>query len=208
MRPLLVVGPDSTLADVHSLAVQSNPEREVQRLHIPSTDYYRFDLEALGKFSPSEWDVCVAANEFYINDVRRALQEAVAARGYRCCGPLISPHARVADDATIGEGSIIHAGCFIGSRTTIGRHSVLRPNVVLNEEVTIGDYVTLEAGINIRETSKVGDFTTICANSSLARGTIVGSHCYLNISRQYTGNIASCTFHSPSFENPIRIFPA
>lgn len=48
MRPLLVVGPDSTLADVHSLAVQKQPGAEVQRLHIPSTDYYRFDLKPWG----------------------------------------------------------------------------------------------------------------------------------------------------------------
>lgn len=205
MKSLLIIGPDGTLRDVHAMAVQIHPNLRVEMRHIPSEDYYHFDLSGMVDFPPEEWDVCVAVNEFYINDVRRALHSLIASLGY--CGiTLISPQAYVDASVIVGENTIIHAGCFVGYGTSIGHHSVLRPNVVIAEEVSIGDYVTLEANVSIREKSKVGNFTIICANSSLARMTDVGAHCYLNLSRQYIGRIASGTFYSPSFENPIRIF--
>jgi acetyltransferase-like isoleucine patch superfamily enzyme len=207
MKSLLIVGPDSSLRDVHALALQIDSQRAVKMLHIPSKDYYDFDLSELDRFSPAEWDVAIAVNEFYINDVRRALHEEVAARDYRAVS-LVSPRAEVSADAVIGENTIVYAGCYVGAGSAIGHHCVLRPNVVLTEEVTLGNYVTLEANVSIREKSAIGDFVTICANSSLARMTVIGAHSYLNIPRQYTGSIAANTFFSPAFENPVRVLPA
>lgn len=203
-RPLLVLGPDSTLRDTCALARQAHPDRHVTMLPIPSEDYYSFDLEGLSDFPPHAWDVCIAVNEFYVNDVRRALHAQTDALGYRSVA-LISPHAHVAADAVVGTNTIIHAGCFVGAGCTLGHHCVLRPNVVLCEDVTLGDYVTLEANVSVREQSRVGSFTTLCANTSLARMSDVGAHCYLNIPRQYGGRIPDCTFYSPAFENPVRI---
>lgn len=205
MNNLLIIGPDSTLQDTHALAVQIHPRRRVEMHFIPSKDYYDFDLTGLTHFPSSQWDVCIAVNEFYINDVRRALHQQLAELGYAAIS-LVSPHAHVHDSATIGENTIVHAGCFVGARTVIGHHCVLRPNVALGEDVKIGKYVTLEANVSLRELCMVGDFSTICANSSLARATSIGSHCYLNLSRQYVGTITPCTFYSPAFQNPIQIF--
>lgn len=203
-RALLILGPDSTLRDTHSLAVQAHPHRRVEMLHIPSSDYYHFDLAGLTCFSPDEWHICIAVNEFYVNDVRRALHAQIEPLGYQAVS-LISPRAHVDASVVVGANTIIHAGCFIGAGSSLGHHCVLRPNAVLGEEVTLGDYVTLEANVSVRELSRVGSFTTLCANTSLARMSDVGAHCYLNIPRQYGGHIPDCTFYSPSFENPVRI---
>ena len=204
MKSLLIAGPDGMLRDTHALALQVYPGRPIEMLHIPSTDYYHFDLSGLDSFPSAQWDICIAVNEFYINDVRRALHALVAPLGYQVAS-LISPRAQVDSSAVVGENTIIHAGCFVGAGSSIGHHCVLRPNVVLSEEVRIGDYITLEANVAVREKSSVGDYTTICANSSLVRMSDVGAHCYLNLSRQYAGHIPACTFYSPSFENPVRV---
>lgn len=203
-KNLLVVGPDSSLRDVFSLARDANPGRRVEMLHLPSRDYYFFDLDGLAAYLPSDWDVCLAVNEFYINDVRRALHELVLAGGYKCA-TVISPRAHVDPSVEMGEGVVIHAGCSVGAGGQIGELAVLRPNVVLSEEVTVGRYVTLEANVSVRERSSIGDFSTICANSSLARLSRVGTHCYLNVPRQYSGEIAACTFYSSAFQGPVRV---
>jgi len=205
MSPLLVLGPDSTLRDVHALARQAYPGRRVDALPIPVSDYYHFDLSGLADFPPGQWQVCVAVNEFYINDVRRALHASTAALGYSFAS-VVSPGASISPTATIADNAIIHAGCVVGADSRIGLCAVLRPNVVLSEDVVVGDYVTLEANVAIREGARVGNFSTICANSSLARMTEVGPHCYLNHSRQYGGKIPQKTFYSPLFENPVRVF--
>lgn len=204
MKSLLIAGPDGTLRDAYALALQAHPQRRIEMLHIPSKDYYSFELGPLTAFPAAEWDISIAVNEFYINDVRRALHAEVAALGYQAVS-LVSPAAHVSPDAVIGENAIVYAGCFVGAGSVIGHHCVLRPNVVLAEEVTLGNYVTLEANVSIREKSNIGDFVTICSNSTLTRATVVGAHCYLNLPRQYTGTIAPCTFYSPVFENPIRV---
>lgn len=203
-RPLLVAGPDSTLRDAYTLAQRAWKDRCVEMLHIPSSDYYEFDLSGLSSFPSAEWDICISVNEFYINDVRRALHDLIEGRGYRGAS-LISPDAHIDVSAVIGENVIIYGGCFVGAGAVVGHHTVLRPNVVLSEDVVIGRYVTLEANVAVREASTIGDFTTICANSSLTRACEVGAHCYLNLSRQYTGRVPSCTFFSPLFENPVRV---
>lgn len=204
MKSLLIAGPDSTLQDTYTLATQLFPHRHVELYLIPSKDYYDFDLTGLTRFPPEQWDLCIAVNEFYINDVRRALHEQVAELGYSA-ESLVSPHAHVDGSVVYGENTIIHAGCFIGAGSMLGHHCTLRPNVVLGENVQLGNYVTLEANVSIRELCKVGDCSTICANSSLVRSTEVGAHCYLNLPQQYMGSIPPCTFYSPMFQNPVRV---
>jgi acetyltransferase-like isoleucine patch superfamily enzyme len=204
MKPLLVAGPDSSLRDVFAIAQHAYPERTVAVLAIPSTDYYHFDLTGLAYFPASQWDICVAVNEFYINDVRHALHSQVSGLGYQGTS-VVSPQAHVDPNATIDENVVIYPGCVIGAGCAIGHHAVLRANVVLAEDVSVGCYATLEANVAVREQSIVGDFTTICANSSLARMTRIGAHCYLNLSQQYYGTIADKTFYSPVFQYPVRV---
>jgi acetyltransferase-like isoleucine patch superfamily enzyme len=204
MKPLLVVGVDSTLRDVYALAQLAHPDRKVLMLNLLTSDYYGFDLSELEYYPPADWDVCIVVNEFYINDVRRAFHEALQTLGYKGIS-VISPDAHVDATAVIGENVIIFAGCTVGADVFIGHHTVLRPNVVVSEDVEIGAYVTLEANVTVREMAKIGAFTTICANSSVARLSEIGEHCYLNLSRQYSGHIYSCTFFSPAFQNPVRV---
>lgn len=207
MRPLLITGPDSSLSDTYELALEAWPERRIEKIFFPSKDYYDFDISGLKNYSPLNWDIVVAVNEFYINDVRRALQKKISDLGYKF-NSIISPLAKISVDATIGVNTIIHSGCFIGSNSKVGSHCVLRPNVVLSENVNIKDYATLEANVAIRELCSIGNFVTICANSSLLRSTTIEDHCYLNITRQYSGKISTGTFFSPFFPEPIKIIGA
>lgn len=206
MKNLLVVGVDSTLCDAYQLARQVFPDSTVESFFVPSKDYYEFDLSGLACFSPEVWSVFVAVNEFYINDVRRALFEGVQEFGYQAVS-LVSPSACLGDGVRVGKNVMVSSGCFVGAETTLGDCCVLRANVVLGDNVSIGEYVTLEANVSMRELCKVGGFTTVCANSSFVRDTAVGEHCYLNLSKQYSGIVPACTFYSPMFENPVRVLP-
>ncbi|WP_043006465.1 hypothetical protein [Comamonas testosteroni] len=204
MRPLLVTGPDGTLKNAFHLAQQVYPQRQVLMCPIPVKDYYEFDFSALSAFSTTEWEISAPVNEFYINDVRRAFCQELSEAGYQFA-PLISPRAHIDPSARIGANAIVHGGCFIGADSSIGDHCVLHPNTVLTEDVVIGDYVTLEANVSIREQCAIGSFVTICANSSVMRATQIGAHCYLNIAKQYSGTIPSCTFYSPMFPNSVQV---
>ena len=60
-------------------------------------------------------------------------------------------HAHVEPTATIGEGTVIYPGAYVGSRVKIGRDCVLYPNVVIYEDCILGDRVTLHSGTVVGE---------------------------------------------------------
>lgn len=58
----------------------------------------------------------------------------------------IGPYAVIEDDVSIGEKTIIYAGCFIGHHTKIGSDTLIYPNVSIREYITIGSRVIIHSG--------------------------------------------------------------
>ena len=61
----------------------------------------------------------------------------------------IHPRANVDATATVGEGTIIYPGVFVGPRTTIGRDCILYPNAVIYDDCVLGDRVIIHANASI-----------------------------------------------------------
>lgn len=59
--------------------------------------------------------------------------------------PFKSANVTVAEDAKIGEGTIIQPNCFIGHNVTIGKNCVIHSNVSIYDDTVIGDYVIIHA---------------------------------------------------------------
>jgi UDP-3-O-[3-hydroxymyristoyl] glucosamine N-acyltransferase len=53
---------------------------------------------------------------------------------------------QISDSATIGEGTIIQPGAFIGNHVTIGKNCVIHSNVSINDHAIIGDNVIIRSG--------------------------------------------------------------
>ncbi|NRD20131.1 UDP-3-O-(3-hydroxymyristoyl)glucosamine N-acyltransferase [Winogradskyella eckloniae] len=60
--------------------------------------------------------------------------------------PFNKANSAIAEDAKIGEGTIIQPNCFIGNNVSIGKHCVIHANVSIYDDVIIGDNVTIHAG--------------------------------------------------------------
>lgn len=204
--PLLIVGPDSTVDNTFGVALQAYPGRRIEKLQVPVSDYYLFDLSNITRYDASKWKVCTSVNEFYLNDVRRAFHAEIAALGFME-ESVVSPLAHVDGSTEIAAGAIVHAGCTIDANVKIGRKVLLRPNVVIGDATKIGDFVTIEANVSVREQATIGDHTLVSANASLARTTQVGKFCYLNQPKQYAGTIPDYTSISTLFQNPVRFYP-
>lgn len=61
-------------------------------------------------------------------------------------GAGIGAHAVVEEDAEIGDGTVLYAGCYIGRRAKVGRDCLFWPNVAVRERVLIGDRVIIQSG--------------------------------------------------------------
>ncbi len=58
----------------------------------------------------------------------------------------VGANAVVEEDVTVGDGSVIHAGAYVGKRTRIGAGCVIYPNVSIREDTVIGDNVIIHCG--------------------------------------------------------------
>lgn len=52
----------------------------------------------------------------------------------------------ISDTATIGEGTVIMPGAFIGNHVTIGNNCIIHPNVTILDHCTLGHNVVIQAG--------------------------------------------------------------
>ena len=60
--------------------------------------------------------------------------------------PFRTSNSAIADDAVIGEGTIIQPNCFIGNNVKIGENCIIHSNVSIYDDAIIGDNVTIHAG--------------------------------------------------------------
>lgn len=58
----------------------------------------------------------------------------------------IHPKAHVEPTATIGKGTVVYPGCYVGHHVKIGENCLMYPNVVFREDTQIGDRVIIHAG--------------------------------------------------------------
>lgn len=83
---------------------------------------------------------------------------------------LVHPRATVADSATIGPGSVLHANCVLTADIELGWHVALMPAVVLTHDDTIEDGVTFGAG------AKVSGGVTVEAGAYIGTGALLREH--------------------------------
>jgi UDP-3-O-[3-hydroxymyristoyl] glucosamine N-acyltransferase len=58
----------------------------------------------------------------------------------------IGPYVVIEDKVSIGDKSVIYAGCFVGHHTRIGTDALIYPNVSIRERVVIGSRVIIHSG--------------------------------------------------------------
>ncbi len=58
----------------------------------------------------------------------------------------VGPHAVIADGASVGDRTRIHAGCFVGEGSTIGSDGLIYANVSIRERTAIGRRVIIHSG--------------------------------------------------------------
>jgi len=60
--------------------------------------------------------------------------------------PFVPAKKVIAEDAVIGENTIIQPNCFIGHNVVIGSNCIIHANVTINDDAVIGDNVIIQSG--------------------------------------------------------------
>lgn len=60
--------------------------------------------------------------------------------------PFTVSHQLISESATIGEGTVLMPGAFVGHHVTIGKNCIIYPNVSINDYTVIGNNVIIQSG--------------------------------------------------------------
>lgn len=63
--------------------------------------------------------------------------------------PFAASAKNISDSASIGEGSVVMPGAFVGNHVSIGKRCIIHPNVTIYDHSIIGDNVVIHAGATI-----------------------------------------------------------
>ncbi len=94
---------------------------------------------------------------------------------------IVSPHAVVNEDVSIGGGTVVLDGAVINSGSRIGRNCVINTNSTVEHDCEIADHAhvasgaTLGGGVKVGENSMVGAGATVIQGVSICPGCMVGA---------------------------------
>jgi sugar O-acyltransferase (sialic acid O-acetyltransferase NeuD family) len=92
------------------------------------------------------------------NAARSAIAEHLRALGFSLAS-VMHPSACIMKDASIGEGSFVHALSLIGPECRVGTNAIVQPHTTLGHECCIGNGVQFAPGVQIGGRVRIGDLS-------------------------------------------------
>jgi sugar O-acyltransferase (sialic acid O-acetyltransferase NeuD family) len=112
--------------------------------------------------------------------IRKKIAEKIKSAGINFC-TIIHPSVIMTPYVTVGEGTIICAGCIITNNIKIGSHVLINLDTTIGHDTVIEDYVSLMPGIHIsggntiKEGVYIGTGTTTNQYLTIGEWSIVGA---------------------------------
>lgn len=92
---------------------------------------------------------------------------------------LVHPQAVVANDVSIGTGSVVMAGAVINSSAVLGQGVIVNTSSSVDHDCTIGDFSHVAVGSHIAGTCHIGSKTWIGAGATISNNVNVTDGCVI-----------------------------
>ena len=134
---------------------------------------------------------CLKYNDTYFviaignNKTRKMIAEKYDINYYTA----IHPTAVIADDVTIGEGSVVMANAVINPSARIGKHCIINTAAVIEHDCVIADHVHVSPNATLCGTVTVGESAHIGASAVVRNNLNIGSNVTIGIGAAVVGDI-------------------
>ena len=88
-------------------------------------------------------------------------------------GVAISNYAFLAQDAVVGDGTVVMAGAIVQPGCRIGRHVILNTGCSIDHDCVIGDFVHIAPGARLCGNVNVGDGSLVGVAVGIAPNTVI-----------------------------------
>tara|TARA_R110000772_G_scaffold72280_2_gene157712 strand:- start:482 stop:1072 length:591 start_codon:yes stop_codon:yes gene_type:complete len=139
----------------------------------------------LSSFNPKEYKVIVAIGD--PRDRYNMVQRLPKETKYFI---FIHPSSQMlGNDTSVGEGSIICAGCILTTNIKIGKHAHLNLQTTIGHDCRIGDYFTTAPGVKVSGNCKIYDCVYIGTNASIKEKISIHSLVTIGLNAGVTNHI-------------------
>jgi sugar O-acyltransferase (sialic acid O-acetyltransferase NeuD family) len=129
--------------------------------------------EAARRHPGAGWCVSIGDN-FTRAAVVERLQATIPA--LRFAAPLVHPAATVAEDAAIGDGTVVMAGVVINPGTAVGRHCIVNTGASLDHDNVLDDFCSVAPGVVTGGQVCIGRGSAVCIGACVQHGIRIGEH--------------------------------
>ncbi len=120
-------------------------------------------------------DIIVAIGN---GNIRRILQEKLLSNN-KSVPTLIHPSAIIAEDCTIGCGTVVMAGAVINTGSCVGRGCIVNTCAAIDHDCNVGDYSHISVGSNLAGTVNVGGNTWVGIGAVISNNINVVDDCII-----------------------------
>jgi len=205
IRLIAVVGSGPILAIARSLAAELVGEGRVIAVELPPERIADADVRALIGRAPGEVDAFAAVGLHALNHARSDLCAKLVDAGYRLA-TLVHPRAVVDGSAALASNVVVSAGGSVGAGAAVETGAVILDGARVEAGARVGAFAWIGANVAVGFGASVGAHTILRPGVNLDAAVPVGDHCELATPGLRQAAIPACTFDTPAFDRPVRIF--
>ena len=109
------------------------------------------------------------------NAARRDIAAWLVAQGFRLARA-IHPAAMLARDVTVGDGTVIMAGCVINTDAVVGANVIVNTGSTIDHDCAVGDGVHIAPGCHLCGGVKIGTGSFLGAGTTVVPGVRIGAN--------------------------------
>jgi len=117
----------------------------------------------------------------------------------------VHPSARVAEDVTLGDGTVVMAGAILNPGCVIGESSIINTGASLDHESVMGDFSSLGPGVVTGGRVRIGNYTAIGIGAVVLQEITIGEHTVIGAGATVVGNVPG---YVVAYGTPARVMRA
>ena len=120
--------------------------------------------------------------------IRERLQSRMELAGKRI-PVLIHPNATIAENVSIGKGTVVVAGAVVNPGAVIGKGCIINTGASVDHDCRVADYVHVSVGAHVAGTVKIGEHTWIGAGATVSNNINICGDCMIGAGAVVIRNI-------------------
>ena len=135
---------------------------------------------------------------------RKAVVEKMQQLGQPMFATLIHPSVQKSEYITVGNGTLICAGCVLTVNIDIGEHCIININSTIGHEVKIGSFSTIAPIVAVSGNVTLEEFSEVGTGASIRQGISIGRGAMLGMGSVLTKNIPNFKIFAGNPAKPLR----